>query len=392
MRIGILVSNFPNKKPFYSKILSESRWGGIENVVYEMALRLNKLGYKIFVFTISFIKKFVFNYENVHVIRYGKQFTIGERNLSLKYITSASKFDLDLLHIHRGIPLNLFIGVYIKLIKRIPIVGTIHNVYKLNNTNLGATFLSRVLIILFKKLFYYFLLSQIDIVTTLSYMNYRESYFMQKLRKKPIIIPNGVKLVPKKKIKKRNKLFRNLEEIDEQTIIISFVGSLDYRKNPQLVVKFHKFLLKNNVPIETYICGSGPLLNRIKKISKNYDSINILGFISDKKLKDIYCASNIFVLPSVLEAQPIAIMEAMSYRTLIICSNLPVFNSFIIDDYNGFKIDFNNKDKLKEISSILKNREKVDELSDNSYDFIQKYSWEKIIKKYDKLYSEIYKY
>lgn len=94
----------------------------------------------------------------------------------------------------------------------------------------------------------------------------------------------------------------------------------------------------------------------------------------------------IFVLPSIREAMPQALIEAMSREKVVISSNTDGGKEIIEDEKNGFLFEIGNVEQLtKLIKENLKGNKKIQESAKKSS---EKYSWKILIKKYQILFEE----
>ena len=107
--------------------------------------------------------------------------------------------------------------------------------------------------------------------------------------------------------------------------VILSVGELIPRKNHALTLKALS-LLKDKCGLENIqllICGKGVLEEKLKNLSSNFgisDHVRFLGYRND--IGEICAASDLFVLMSMQEGLPVALMEAMACKVPVICSNI----------------------------------------------------------------------
>lgn len=198
------------------------------------------------------------------------------------------------------------------------------------------------------------------------------------------IIPNGVdlNLFSPKKIS---------IPLDKKKLKIGMVGRLWKQKNPQLLLNAAIDICNTTIThSEFYFLGDGELRNNMQQtiINNNLsERIHILGWQDNVSsfLNDI----DIFILPSLWEGMPLAILEAMSCGLPCIVSNIQGNNSLIQDKITGLLFESNNKSSLVSSILLLLNNHKLrEQLGNNARQkVIDKYNIETRIIKIDSLYS-----
>jgi glycosyltransferase involved in cell wall biosynthesis len=129
--------------------------------------------------------------------------------------------------------------------------------------------------------------------------------------------------------------------------------------------------------------GKSAFTKRLEDLIKTLNAgeyIELLGFVPDEKLTEVYRNSVAFVFPSLSEGFGLPGIEAMEAGTLVLASDIPVFREI----YKDAAIYFNSLD----FTSIQKSMEMVLDMSDldrkekiaYSQKFVKRYSWEKMAK------------
>ncbi len=127
------------------------------------------------------------------------------------------------------------------------------------------------------------------------------------------------------------------------------------------------------------IAGDGPLRTFLQKliIKLNLSNVvNILGWIDYEKLPSLYNDSSLFILPSLSEGTPLALLEAMACKLPVIVTNIDSFKEIIKDNYNGLIVPTKDSEKLAEkIFLLLTNDDLRMRLGERAYiTFLKKYS------------------
>ncbi len=125
-----------------------------------------------------------------------------------------------------------------------------------------------------------------------------------------IVIPNGVDI---------NRFHPPGERRAGRGIYIGYLGRLSPEKNILNMIKAVKAVMhESSRPVYLKIAGTGPLYERVKRFEN--ERIKVLGYVDDAA--SFYRSLDIFLLPSKLEAQPIALLEAMASGLPIIATDV----------------------------------------------------------------------
>lgn len=129
-------------------------------------------------------------------------------------------------------------------------------------------------------------------------------------------------------------LFKPLT-IAKQVSRIIFIGRLEEQKN-----LFNLIEAVSHQPVKLVIIGSGPLLEKLERFSKQKQAkVEFLGNVPQKQLPAELNKSQIFVLPSLYEGCPKALLEAMSCGLPCIGANVEGITEVIEQGSNGILCD-----------------------------------------------------
>jgi glycosyltransferase involved in cell wall biosynthesis len=132
-----------------------------------------------------------------------------------------------------------------------------------------------------------------------------------------------------------------------ETIEFLFVANLDERKGVLKAVevfseftKSHEHSVLNIVGADTVSLSKADLQKKIDaEFSCVSKKINILGSLYGKDKDDIFKSSDIFIYPTMHDAAPLVVLEALSYGLPVVCSNQGALNDMVTNGDNGFVID-----------------------------------------------------
>jgi len=181
--------------------------------------------------------------------------------------------------------------------------------------------------------------------------------------------------------------------------IVAMIGRIDIeQKRQQNFIEAAEIVLKEIS--EAYFLIVGGISNSVEEkqkrelellIEKKEISHRVLltGFISN--LEEIFANMDIFVLPSVKEGVPAAILEAMVAKKPVIATNVGGIPEVVIDGETGFLVEPKNPRAIAEkIIFLLRNREMAEEMGEKGFQQIKNcFTLEKMAREHEKLYEKL---
>ena len=364
--------------------------GGRENMILEFCNHLNYNKFDVSLLTLDkdlTLKDKLNNHISLLNLNY-KRNDLKALNLFFKHITFIrqignilKKGKYDIIHLHSYASIHFFISIAIFLYaKNVPVVKTIHTSGLHYASNSLSNKFRRLLEIVATKMCKTHLIAISQTVYTKAILYFNK--YAQSIN----LIYNGKDLNPFKKD------CPNILKKEESDIIGIYSARIVNGKNHMFLINIWKVLKergKNNIKL--YLAGDGDNLTFLKKyINKEglSDSIICLGYCNN--VPEILLQSDFAVFPSEYEGFSIALIEKLAAGLPVICSKIPPFEEVINNNHNGFIIDIKNKkawiDCIEKISMNKKLRERI---GFNAKLKSEDFSIEKMINKYEILYSEI---
>jgi len=167
---------------------------------------------------------------------------------------------------------------------------------------------------------------------------------------------------------KRKKQIRKKYELPVDKKIVLYVGRLVEKKG------FHRLYKTRSNDYFTVIVGGGKVP---ESMTVEDGKVLFLGTLPQKKLSEIYQASDAFILPSDCEGFPLSIQEAMACGLPIITSNHPGFDRYL--DRRFVKFINPTSDEIRNaILQVLNDKKTRDAMIDYSLrTTTAKESWKK---------------
>ncbi len=337
--------------------------GGGQIHAWELAKNLSLLGYQVTIFTRN-LGPWNEQFPGVTVVRTNSSTNFynlyGRIDYLIKSLYSSLMFKYDILHAHAFSP-GLIVP-FVKFIRNKPTVFTTHGVgVEVKGLPLGDKALENIVIYKIKY----------DLQISVASSTFTKRTAAKKLE----IIPNGVNLDEYKSIYKKSHSIKRL----------LYVGRLSYEKGVDILISsFNKL---NNKNLELIIVGDGPEKISLKTLAVG-KRIKFLGKLARETIINEYSKADLVVLPSRTEGQPLVLFEAWAAKIPILVTNVGDNQLYIKNNVNGFICQPNIISMTNALKSILQNIN-LDNIADNGYQDVQKYSWSQMAKKTHYLYQEL---
>jgi glycosyltransferase involved in cell wall biosynthesis len=171
-----------------------------------------------------------------------------------------------------------------------------------------------------------------------------------------VVIHNGVAEAPRSAVSTDGwQRVREELGVKANDILVGTAGRLMSQKGHKYLVEAAAMLLDRHPHLRFYIAGSGELEDSLRamcnQLSWCRERVLLLGERED--VPDVLAATDIFVLPSLWEGMPYALLEAMAAAKPIICSNVCGLDEVIKDGMNGLLVPPADSPALAHAISLL---------------------------------------
>jgi glycosyltransferase involved in cell wall biosynthesis len=125
-----------------------------------------------------------------------------------------------------------------------------------------------------------------------------------------------------------------------------FVGRLTSRKGPDFVVHA---LAEAEDDVCCVFAGDGPMRREIEQLAQKLGVANriaFLGKVDPEELTPLYANADLLILPSVSEASPLVVAEAMACGTPVLATRIAGLPNLVQDWETGFLVQPNNVGEL----------------------------------------------
>lgn len=210
--------------------------------------------------------------------------------------------------------------------------------------------------------------------------NYIPKHLRESFEQKIELIPNGID-----PFWHANKSLSIPKNKNNKVTIIS-IGTINKRKNSLTTAKACQlFKEKYNLNVNLILIGKIIDQKYFDKV-KSFPFVKHIDFINQNELINYYREADLLVLPSITETFGLVYAEAISQGLPVIYSAGEGFDQQFDDGVVGYSVNkYDIRDISEKMYKALQNRET---LSENCIQLVDKFSWDKIAKKYLEIYNE----
>lgn len=155
--------------------------------------------------------------------------------------------------------------------------------------------------------------------------------------RKTIVIPNGIdfKSFSSTKTEDANACLKKYG-LEESNYIL-FVGRLSVLKGVQFAIEAFKSISIKHPTLKMAIVGKGDFERSLRGLARGIENIVFVGYVSSPKIrKTLYENSLLVVVPSLYEAFPMVVLEAMASGKAVVASNVGDIPSLVRNGESGF--------------------------------------------------------
>jgi glycosyltransferase involved in cell wall biosynthesis len=353
--------------------------GGIETLVLEMCRKLDGTKYQPSV--CSFQKNGTLQKEferagiPVHVVEKtdGIRLSFVPRLIKLFKMISP-----DIIHVH-GNPGNWMYTAIAARLCRIPVIYTQHLIFRDRNPfwdRTGERLLSKIT----------------NRIVTVSecladYMVKQEGVAPGKIT----VIRNGIDYTVFEKTvdvgKKRAEL-----GLSDSDIVAGIIARLFPAKDHATLIDAFKIVVRKVPSAKLLIVGDGPLRNELEEKVRSLGLTANIRFLGNRRdIPELLKSFDIFVLSSILEGLPIALLEAMASRVPVVSTDVDGNGEVVTQGETGIIVPPRDPGALAAaITELLTDRAKAKQMGENGIHRIHShFTFEKMIGEYVALYDTL---
>ena len=206
-------------------------------------------------------------------------------------------------------------------------------------------------------------------------------------------IHNGIDIAKFSEVEMNTReKIRQIHGIPQNAKVILSIAVLRKKKGIQYLISSLPKILEKHPETYHLVVGDGEYRQTLEELAAEQNLQEKVIFTGHKtNVPEYLAAADLFVLPTLIDAFPTVLLEAMAAKKTIIASNVGGIPEIIENGYSGILVPAKDIRQLTDqCTLLLSNTQKAEELAQNGYKIVtEKFSIENQIDQLEKTYSEI---
>lgn len=209
------------------------------------------------------------------------------------------------------------------------------------------------------------------------------------------LIHNGIDLEPFYRRSEAEKdAIKREYELPLNELIITCVANLRRPKGHEYLIHALNELKNEDVRFLALLVGDGPRRRDLEELVREIgleEQVHFLGSRDREEIPKLLAISDIFVLPSLWEGLPTAVIEAMAAGCPVVATAVAGTPEIVLDRETGFLVESRDPETLaQKIAELLKDSQLREEMKRAGIKRIEEnFTLEKMVQKYEAVYSNL---
>ncbi len=212
-----------------------------------------------------------------------------------------------------------------------------------------------------------------------------QEYFASTYGRDSVYIPNGTE--PAERIE-ADEITRTFGLGKDSYLL--YLGRLVPEKRADVLIRaFRKVQTDKKLVIAGPLSGSDEYHRLLRELADGDDRIVFTGFVNGRLLQELFSNAYLYVLPSKLEGMPLSLLEAMSYGSCCVTSDIPECREVIGEA--GFLVDPDDGEQLRQtLQRLADDPQMVAASREKTLEMIRtKCSWDEVTARTQDLYRQL---
>jgi len=170
------------------------------------------------------------------------------------------------------------------------------------------------------------------------------------------------------------------------------VGYLLRRKGLQYLISAMSDIVEEVGNVTLKVVGNGPYMENLMRLTQDLSlerHVEFSGYVRRRELHKVYANCDVYVQPSLSEAFPATIREAMAAGRAVVATDVGVVTEFVKDGFNGCLVPPKSSRKLaRKIADLLLNEERRAKIGQEGREYAEKnFNWHKLTEAWYEVYN-----
>jgi glycosyltransferase involved in cell wall biosynthesis len=297
-----------------------------------------------------------------------------------------------IVHAHFAIPCGL-VGLLLKGIFRVPLVITVHGTDIVKAPEVPYGIRVNPFFDLLTKL----ILRRADHVIACSEFTHRLVLECGVISSKTSVISNGIASVDRKKMLQAAMSSRRIRDeigVGPEALLLLTVGRLVPQKGMENLISAMA-ILKKLTNAHAVVAGDGPLRARLEQLARDLgvsDHVTFLGEVNPTELPRLYLASDMVLIPSIVEAFGLPAVEAMAYHRPTITFDSGGPSEIVRREGTGIVVDQRSPEALAEsVMRLARDGTMAEQIRTKCEHAALAYNWNSIAQQTKQVYDSLCK-
>jgi glycosyltransferase involved in cell wall biosynthesis len=176
-----------------------------------------------------------------------------------------------------------------------------------------------------------------------------------------ICIHNGIDLERAQIISEKGREIKNLLRLEVNEIVIGSVGRLSSVKAQDQLLRAAQQLIVAGHKLRVLLVGEGPMEQSLKELTKHLNLVDFVVFTGhQERVADYLGVMDVFVLPSLNEGIPMALLEALAMERPVVATRVGGVPEVIEHGVNGLLVDpADTLSLVRAIRELIEDRSKA---------------------------------
>jgi len=203
-------------------------------------------------------------------------------------------------------------------------------------------------------------------------------------------IPNGIDVLRFRSAVRHKDRFREEYDIPLNKKVILFLGGLIFRKGVLELLDAVESVTKVFPEALFVIAGDGPLWREVEHYAAKQGGVRAFKAVPESEKHKLYALSDVFVLPSKSEGQPVTILEAMASQLHIVTTPVGGVPETLFEyEPKTYIPQCSAPDIYAGLGRALEIISKGHAFNSESLSCIEKFDWTRVVEETEKVYNHV---